>query len=153
MSSLKKRRIRPSGTTLFLPESELKRLHAHARAGHPHEVVGILAGRSGRVTRVVPLENDDTERPERRYHVDGLRLMRAEAALAAEGLEVLGYYHSHPDHPAMYSDTDRDLALPRMSYVIVSVQGGEDGARVVDTRSWRLREDRSEMDSEAIVIE
>ena len=79
--------------------------------------------------------------------------------LEREGLGVLGYYHSHPDHPAMYSDTDRELALPNMSYLITAVHGG-DGAggpeatvRIEDTRCWRLRDDRSEMDEEEIVVE
>ena len=72
--------------------------------------------------------------------------MRAEQSLEAEGLDILGYYHSHPDHPSMYSDYDRDHALPNLSYVIVSVMDGQ----AVDTASWRLRDDRSAMDAEVI---
>jgi proteasome lid subunit RPN8/RPN11 len=74
----------------------------------------------------------------------GLRALAAK--LDAEGLEVVGYYHSHPDHPARYSDFDRDHALPNMSYVITSVVGGS----IADTRSWRLRDDRTAMDEETI---
>ena len=73
--------------------------------------------------------------------------MRAEQALEAEGFDILGYYHSHPDHPSMYSDYDRDHALPNLSYVIVSVVNGH----AVDTASWRLRDDRSAMDAEDIL--
>lgn len=133
---------------LIIAPGELARLHAHAVAGYPYEVVGILAGdrATGRVTRVVSLENERADSPQNRYHVSGLLLYRAEEALAAEGLDVVGYYHSHPDHPSRYSEYDRDHALPNMSYVIVSVLGG----KVATTQSWRLRDDRSAMDEEPV---
>lgn len=136
---------------LGFQRSEIERMHEAAREGYPHEVVGILAGEpgSGHVSRVRPLVNERADSAHNRYKVSGLLLMRAEQALNAEGLEVLGYYHSHPDHPAQYSDYDRDHALPNLSYVIVAVHQGE----VVDTLSWRLREDRGAMDPELIQIE
>lgn len=133
---------------LILREPERARVHAHAREGYPHEVVGILAGHRGDnvVTHVVSLVNERADSPANRYHVSALVLFKAEQALEAEGLEVVGYYHSHPDHPARYSDFDRDHALPNMSYVIVSVAAGA----IADTRSWRLRDDRGAMDEEPI---
>ena len=75
-------------------------------------------------------------------------LQKAEQALEAEGHDILGYYHSHPDHPSRYSEYDRDHALPNMSYLIVSVLNGE----AVETASWRLHEDRSAMSAEPIKI-
>ena len=155
MSSLAARDVRPSGTTLRLAPGQMDRLRAHAAQGYPHEIVGILAGDRAalRVTRAVPLVNERAADARTRYQVDGLLLMRAEQRLEAEGLEVVGYYHSHPDHPAMYSDTDRDLALPGMSYLIVSVRGAAGGPAVAEARSWRLREDREQMDEEAILVE
>ena len=160
MSSLTPRPLSPSGTTLSIPNRELDRLHDHVIAGFPHEVVGILAGdrSDNRVARVQPLQNATADDPARRFHVSGLTLMRAERALEAEGLDVVGYYHSHPDHPASWSDSDREQALPAMSYVIAAVHGphGPQGdgvaTRVVDTRAWRLREDRSAMDHETLRI-
>lgn len=136
--------------SISLDPNELARLHSHARAGYPHEVVGILAGnrRTNAVTRVHPLENERADSPANRYKVSGLVLMKAERALEAEGLEIVGYYHSHPDHPARYSDYDRDHALPNMSYLITAVHDGE----IADTLSWRLTEDRSAMDAEPISI-
>ncbi len=122
---------------------------AHAEAGYPHEVVGILAGRGARATRAVPLRNENAERPATRYRVDGLALFRAEAALEADGLEVLGYYHSHPDHPSAASDEDREHALPRRSYLIVAVHDGHTHTH----QSWRLRDDRSVMDEEPVTLE
>lgn len=134
--------------SLTLPQTELEKLHAHAQEGYPHEVVGIIAGdkQAQQVSRIQPLINERADYAHNRYKVSGLTLMRAEQALEAQGLEILGYYHSHPDHPSQYSDYDREHALPNLSYVIVSVMNG----LVVDTASWRLKEDRSAMDSEPI---
>lgn len=136
--------------SLNLERAPLDALHAHAREGYPHEVVGILAGPPGeqRVTRAVALINERADSAHNRYQVSGLILARAEQALEDGGFAVLGYYHSHPDHPAQYSDFDRDHALPNLSYVIVSVQRGE----IANTLSWRLREDRSAMDPEPLLV-
>ena len=134
--------------SLIMPPDALDVLHAHAQEGYPHEVVGIIAGdkQSGLANRIQPLINERADSAHNRYKVSGLTLMRAEQRLEAEGLEILGYYHSHPDHPSEYSDYDRDHALPNLSYVIVSVVDG----KAVDTASWRLRDDRSAMDPETI---
>ncbi len=135
---------------LRVDKDQLARLHAHAEEGYPHEVCGILAGSraSWEVTEVVALVNERADSAHNRYKVSGLTLMRAEQALEARGLEVVGYYHSHPDHPSQYSEFDRDHALPNMSYPIVSVQEGS----VATTQSWRLRDDRSAMDEEALEL-
>lgn len=134
--------------TLRFDETERERMNAHVREGFPHEVVGILAGDRGEhvVSRVHALVNERADSAHNRYKVSGLTLMRAEEALQDEGLEIVGYYHSHPDHPSRYSEYDRDHALPNMSYVIVSVMGGD----VASTQSWRLTDDRSRMDEEPI---
>jgi len=131
-----------------IPASQLLRIHEHAVEGYPHEVCGILAGDrpTGLVQRVQPLVNERADSPRNRYRVSGLTLMRAEQALEAQGHEIVGYYHSHPDHPADYSETDRDNALPNMSYLITAVHEG----RIADTKVWRLREDRSAMEQESL---
>jgi len=134
--------------SLTIDPSELSKLQAHAEEGYPHEVVGLLAGdrERNRVTRAHPLINERADSAHNRYKVNGLTVMRAEMALNAEGLEVVGYYHSHPDHPADYSEYDRDHALPNMSYVIASIREGA----LADLKSWRLTEDRSVMTPEEI---
>ncbi len=160
MSSLIPRPHRPSGQRLEIDERALARIHAHAVEGYPHEVVGLLAGErsAGRVRRVVPLENENQADPARRFAVDGLRLMRAEQAVEADGDEVLGYYHSHPDHPAAWSDADRDQALPATAYVITAVHGpdGPEGdgerTRVIDTRAYRLADDRGALLDDLLVL-
>ncbi len=140
---------------LLLRRDAHARLVAHACEAYPHEAVGVLAGDAGgrRVLRAVPLVNEHADSPRNRYVVSGLVLYRAEQALADEGLDVLGYYHSHPDHPARYSETDREHALPNLSYLIVAVGGASGAPKVEDTRVWRLREDRSAMDEEPIHFE
>lgn len=137
---------------LTCPEALLTVLRRHAEAGYPNEVVGVLAGRrprggeDGVVARVQPLVNERSDSAANRYAVSALTLARTEQALEADGVEILGYYHSHPDHPSRYSEFDRDHALPNMSYVIVSVKGGES----TTLQSWRLRDDRSAMDEELV---
>jgi proteasome lid subunit RPN8/RPN11 len=138
----------PAGE-LTVTADALRTIRAHAAEGYPHEVVGILAGHGSRVERVTAMVNERADSPRNRYHVSALTLMRAEQALEADGFAILGYYHTHPDHPARYSDFDRDHALPNLSYVIVSVERGEPG----DIRSWRLREDRSAMDEQPLHLE
>jgi proteasome lid subunit RPN8/RPN11 len=90
---------------LSMSHSALSTLRAHASEGYPHEVVGILAGPdSVTVDRVQPLVNERADSPKNRYQVSGLLLHRAQQALEDQGLTIVGYYHSHPDHPALYSD-------------------------------------------------
>jgi proteasome lid subunit RPN8/RPN11 len=151
MSSLRARRSTDSGTRLVLRSAARLRLVAHALRGYPHEVVGLLLGSEARaevwaeVWEARPLENEQEQDPARRFVVSGLRLARAEAAAEGEGFDVLGYYHSHPDHPASWSDEDRDQALPGRSYLIASVSGGVGEPTLDALRCWRLAEDRSEM--------
>jgi proteasome lid subunit RPN8/RPN11 len=72
--------------------------------------------------------------------------MRAELAARKEGRDVLGFYHSHPDHPAEPSDFDREHALPFYSYIIVSVDKGKAG----NFRSWELTPGRDKFLEEEI---
>ncbi len=150
MSSRIQRTVSPSGQSVELLPQAAAAIQAHALGGYPHEVVGILAGHrgSGRVSQIHRLVNRRQDRAADRYEVDPLALMKAERSLEAEGLEIVGYYHSHPDHPAMYSDTDRDLALPEMAYLIASVGSTSNGVstpQLLELRCWRLRDDRGEM--------
>lgn len=126
----------------------------HAERGYPHEVCGILVGRRdpGRglsdVVEVVPVDNawaDEGERV-RRFQIEPVDILRVERRAREEGLEIVGFYHSHPDHPARPSTTDREFAWPVYAYVIQSVTGGRAG----EAACWRLRDDRSEYEREVI---
>ena len=134
---------------IYIQSSCMDEMKKHAQEGFPHEVVGILAGNreKNEVSSVTLLVNERAE-THNRYKVSALRLMKAERALESRGLEIVGYYHSHPNHPAQYSDYDREHALPNMSYVIVSVQEGI----FQDVLSWRLLDNRTAMSAEPITI-
>jgi proteasome lid subunit RPN8/RPN11 len=153
MSSLTPREATSSGTRLSLGVAPWAVVCGHALRGYPLEIVGILAGSpdSREVTHIQPLENVEVADPAHRFRVGPLDLYRAERAVEAKGLAILGYYHSHPDHPASWSDTDLKGALPGMSYLIVSVVGAEGPVRVAHARSFQLRADRSTMDEELLV--
>ena len=99
------------------------------------------------VVDVWPAENTHEDERSRRFLIEPLQIKKFEEAADGRDLDLLGFYHSHPDHPAEPSEYDRDHAWPGWSYVIASV--GEDGAK--DTRSWVLKDDRSGYDEEDIV--
>ena len=121
-------------------------IRRHAAETYPHECCGALIGREGLVTTAFPLPNTTEEGPRRRFLVRPADYRDAEQRATALGAELLGFYHSHPDHPAAPSQYDLDHAWPFFSYVIVSVQAGSPA----DMTSWRLRDDRSAFDSETL---
>ena len=84
----------------------------------------------------------------RRFLIEPLQIKEFEEKAQERGMDLLGFYHSHPDHPAEPSEYDREHAWPYYSYVIASV--GKD--EVEDMRSWVLKEDRSGYDEEPIVF-
>ena len=121
----------------------------HGRETYPNECCGALIGRDGHVTEAFALPNTTEEGPRRRFLVRPSDYRAAEARATAQGGELLGFYHSHPDHPAQPSQYDLDHAWPFFSYVIVSVRGGT----AKELRSWRLRDDRSQFDEEDVTAE
>jgi proteasome lid subunit RPN8/RPN11 len=131
-----------------LSASIIDAIHTHGRETYPNECCGALIGRGGVVAETLALANTTEEGPRRRFLVRPSDYRAAEARAAESGHELLGFYHSHPDHPARPSQYDLDHAWPVFSYVIVSVLNGEPA----DLRSWRLREDRSQFDEEEIHV-
>ena len=124
-------------------------ISAHGRATYPNECCGALIGRDGLVIEAFPLPNTTEEGPRRRFLVRPADYRAAEARATEAGGELLGFYHSHPDHPAQPSQYDLDHAWPFFSYVIVSVRGGDSK----ELRSWRLRDDRSQFDEEEVAVD
>ena len=118
----------------------------HGRETYPHECCGALIGRAGEIWETLALPNTTEEGPRRRFLVRPGDYRTAEARATERGAELLGFYHSHPDHPAQPSQYDLDHAWPSFSYVIVSVRGAEPA----EMRSWRLRDDRSQFDEEEL---
>jgi proteasome lid subunit RPN8/RPN11 len=133
----------------------IDRIRAHASRTYPEECCGFLVGawdESGdvRVIDAEPVENVREEMRERRYRIAPDDVARAELAAEEKGLAVVGFYHSHPDHPARPSDTDlAEATFPGYVYVIASVEKG----RPTDVRSWSLRDDRSGFDEQPVQVE
>jgi proteasome lid subunit RPN8/RPN11 len=121
-------------------------IRAHGRDAFPHECCGALLGRDGVVREAYALPNTTEEGPRRRFLVRPDDYRAAEKRAGEAGLELLGFYHSHPDHPARPSQYDLDHAWPSFSYVIVSVMSGADQALT----SWQLNADRSAFDEEPV---
>jgi len=126
---------------------------AHGERDYPYECCGLLLGRFDRNGLKVTCEtyiisNAREEAAKRnRFLITPEELLRGERYAASKQLEVVGFYHSHPDHPAAPSDYDRDHAWPVFSYLILSVRRG--GA--TDMNSWILKPDRSAFDQEEIL--
>ena len=121
-------------------------IRAHAAQDYPHECCGFLVGQADgetvMVIRTVPAANLRDDSPRNRFEIDPGDLVKTDRAARAEGLGVVGFYHSHPDAPARPSEFDREHAWAGYCYVIVSVQAGLPR----EMRSWRLREDHQAFD-------
>jgi len=117
-------------------------IRAHGREAYPHECCGALIGRDGVVTSTVALPNVTDEGPRRRFRVSDQDYLAAEKQARTLGGDLLGFYHSHPDHPARPSQYDLDHAWPNFAYIIVAVAEG--AAR--DMTVWFLKEDRTSFD-------
>lgn len=130
-------------------------IRRHGEQGYPHEVCGLLLGEfeadgARRVVEIFPLENERDDSRENRYAVSGASMFRAERHARRVGLDVVGYYHSHPNSPARPSQYDLDHATwPGISYPIVSVVDGT----AADLRSYLLDDDRSRFLDETLHVE
>jgi proteasome lid subunit RPN8/RPN11 len=131
------------------------RVERHGEAAYPHEACGLLLG---------GLDGDGTKRADEAIALDNIRedgarhhrflmrpedIVRVERDARARGKDVIGVYHSHPDHPDEPSRYDLEHAWPVYSYVIVSVRNG----RAASLRSWELDAERKKFESETIVKE
>ena len=139
-----------------IPRPQVEAMLAHARRGYPFEVCGVMLGRGGegdrRVEEVVSVANRETEAPRVRYQIAPEDLIRIQRAAREAGREILGYYHSHPDHPARPSETDRRIAAEGLSdgivYVVIGVEGGEKATPT----AWIFRDAKQAFDEEPFDI-
>ena len=131
---------------LSLQPGVAEAIRAHGTETYPNECCGALYGRDGVVTATYALPNTTEEGPRRRFLVRPQDYRDAEKRATELKVDLLGFYHSHPDHPARPSQYDLDHAWPFFSYVIVSVTAEGTGSLT----SWRLRDDRSGFDEEPI---
>jgi proteasome lid subunit RPN8/RPN11 len=126
----------------------LDKIHHHLEAGYPNEACGVMLGKDGVVSEIVSVANERHDSARNRYLIDPLAYLKIERDADKRGLQVVGIYHSHPDVAARPSQFDLDHAFPYFSYLIVSVCKG----KAVETRSWLLRDDRSQFDEEGVEI-
>ncbi len=137
---------------IALDEKQLIGIRAHGERDYPYECCGLLIGRfesDGRKTVVetYAISNAREEEAKRnRFLIRPEELMRGERHARERGLDVVGFYHSHPDHPAQPSQYDLEHAWPTYSYIIVSVRERHAG----DLLSWEMEADRSRFNEEQI---
>ncbi len=135
-----------------IPSEVLRQIYADGEAAYPEEGAGFLFGKSGEVRQVKAIMNLPNAREESarhsRYLITPQDMLQAERESEKKGMEILGVYHSHPDHPNRPSEYDLEWAMPWFSYVITSVHDG----RALDCRSWQLKDDRSGFSEEKIII-
>jgi proteasome lid subunit RPN8/RPN11 len=128
---------------LYLSEQIFNEIREHGAKDYPNETCGAMLGLDndpGREVRALfPLTNRRDDSPRNRFSITSDDVRAAERAARDSKLELLGWYHSHPDHPAKPSEFDREHAWPWYSYIIVSVAAG----KPEDMTSWRLVEDRT----------
>jgi proteasome lid subunit RPN8/RPN11 len=137
--------------SLRLPDALAEDIRRHGESAYPAECCGALVGRvdgeDKEVVRLAPAVNRRTDDPHR-YLIAPDDLRRLEAEVRAAGLEIVGYYHSHPDHPAAPSAFDADHAWPWYSYVIVRIDRG----RGAELASWMLADDRPQLLPETLDV-
>jgi len=130
---------------LRLRMAEHVEMSLHSEEAYPHECCGVLLGNAmddeRRVIAVARCRNTRHDSPHNRYSIDPAELVRVQRQAREEGLEIIGFYHSHPDHPARWSQTDlAEAHWTGCSYVITSVING----RATDTNSFNLAGDPGE---------
>lgn len=138
---------------VILSSEHLRAIEAHGASAYPDEGAGFLLGKQEgdmvAVRGLLPLDNKrEAEARFNRYELAPQDFMRSEVEAARQGLDVVGVFHSHPDHPARPSAFDRDHALPNFTYLITAVAGG----RPELTTAWRLNEDRADFAQDTIEI-
>ena len=137
---------------IYLTEEHIKQIEAHGEKTYPHECGGMIIGRfetdKKTVVELLPMENAMAEGEQHnRVLILPKDVLKAERYARSQKLDVIGYYHSHPDCPAIPSQFDLDHALPVWTYIIVSVED----KKAVDVRAWEMENDRSKFNEEEIL--
>ncbi len=139
--------------TIKITSRLLKEIHTHGKNAYPEEGAGLLLGSEQdgfrSVLNLLKLDNSREKiARHNRYLITARDMLQGEKEAEQLGLSIVGIFHSHPDHPNLPSEFDREWAIPWYSYLITSIQNAE----ALDTRCWRLLDDRSGFSPEEIII-
>ncbi len=140
-------------TEINLTMEVLSQIHENGEKSYPEEGAGLMLGKdeNGRreVQAILSLTNSrEDEARHNRYLITAEDMMAAEMEAMRMELDIVGIFHSHPDHPNRPSEFDREWALPWYSYLITSVLEG----KAAGSRSWRLEDDRQGFIEERIIV-
>ncbi|MGB2869597.1 MAG: M67 family metallopeptidase [Bacteroidota bacterium] len=137
---------------ISVSEQVLSQMHRHGERSYPEECCGALLGTDydgvRLVSTVLEIDNSQGENRQRRFLITPSQYREAEQVADSRNLLLLGFYHSHPDHPAIPSQFDTDHAMPWLSYIIVSIARG----KAEKTTAWLLRGDRRQFDESPIQV-
>jgi proteasome lid subunit RPN8/RPN11 len=137
---------------IAVPREVLEAICIHGRETYPEECCGAILGHTREDVALVKqaerILNASREMRDRRFQIEPRDYLRLERRAEELGLSLLGFYHSHPDHPAAPSAYDREHALPFLHYLIVAVDAGRSG----ETTSWVLSEDRGAFEREELRV-
>ncbi|MDH4128984.1 MAG: M67 family metallopeptidase [Spirochaetota bacterium] len=136
-------------SVLQISKEFINRIYSHSKRDYPYECCGILIGdfETRKVEEILEANNLRKDR-EDRFEIAPEDLLKGEKIARDRSMDVIGYYHSHPDHPDEPSEYDRARAFPGMSYIIVSVLKGKETL----SRSWILSEKDFQFQEEKINI-
>ena len=140
-------------TSMSISETLFRRIAGHAGRTYPEECCGVLLGTEiggGRfVHEILEIDNSQDANRRRRFLISPAQYRDAERQAEERRQTLLGFYHSHPDHPAIPSAFDTEHALPWFTYMIVSVAGGKAG----HASAWMLEEDRRRFAEQPLAID
>lgn len=134
---------------LSIDNDKLREIEHQAKKSYPLECCGLLIGTNTsekKVIEVRPVQNKNTERTHDRYEIEGKEFTKIDKESAKKGLQIIGIYHSHPDHPAIPSAFDTEHAWAGYSYMIASVENGSK----IEIRAWVFDEEKKEFEEEEI---
>jgi proteasome lid subunit RPN8/RPN11 len=134
-----------------IKDEHRRAIEAHGEQTYPHECCGLMLGHVVNGTKVVEevksVQNARLDSQRNRYLIPPDEVVKGDRYARERGLDIVGFYHSHPNVAARPSGYDLEHAWPWYSYVIVSVKEGQ----ASDLHSWILRNDRSQFDQEEII--
>ncbi len=136
---------------IYITQDKINEIQKHAESSYPCECCGLLIGKCGskrEVLKICPIRNRNVERAVDRYDMDPYEFNQADKDARKGGYDIIGIYHSHPDHPARPSGFDAERAWAGYSYFIIAVKDGKKEA----LKSWVFDETKKGFDEEEIKI-